>query len=200
MQQPALILMVKNPIAGHTKTRLAAEVGDEKALRMYGMLIRHTRDQAVALDGVTRYLHYSDHVDDNDEWPNDSFIKLVQVGNDLGERMAAAVDHAFVRNQGKVIIIGSDCPGVTTELLRRALDELDTHELVIGPAVDGGYYLMGMRHPHPSLFQYMTWSTQYVLDETLARAQVLGLSVARLPELSDVDHLEDWQSYGWPMP
>ena len=200
MQQPALIVMVKNPIAGRTKTRLAQDVGDAMALRMYDILLGYTRDQALGLAGVTRYLHYSDYVDSDDDWPGDRFIKLVQVGANLGERMATAFDHAFARHHDRVIIIGSDCPGVTTELLEEALAALTTHEVVVGPANDGGYYLLGLRHPHPSLFTDMAWSTPEVLEETLARTQVQGLSTHQLPYLSDVDHLEDWLGYGWAMP
>ncbi|THH39721.1 TIGR04282 family arsenosugar biosynthesis glycosyltransferase [Neolewinella litorea] len=200
MQQPALILMVKNLIAGKTKTRLAQDVGDAMALQMYGILSRHTRDQALALEGVTRYLHYSEHVEVDDLWPNHPFIKMVQVGAGLGERMTAAFDHAFARGHQRAIIIGSDCPGLTTGLLNRAFGELEEHDAVIGPANDGGYYLLGLRQPHPELFSDMEWSTSSVLEDTLARARVQGLSVATLPVLSDVDHLEDWLGYGWSIP
>ena len=200
MQRPALLIMVKNPIAGRTKTRLAAEVGDQRALRMYGELLRYTREQALGLDSITRYLHYSEHVDTHDDWSNRDFLKLVQVGEDLGARMAAAFDHAFVRGHNRVVIIGSDCPGLTTDILREALSALTTHELVIGPATDGGYYLLGMRHPHPELFRNMSWSTESVCEETLTRARVRGLSVKQLPTLTDVDHLADWKSYGWQLP
>ncbi len=191
--------MVKNPIAGKTKTRLAEDVGDEKALEMYGVLMRYTRDQALALNGVTRYLYYSEFVDTQDEWSNRQFLKLVQVGAGLGERMASAFDRAFVRGHDRVIIIGSDCPGLTTRLLEEAFEALKTNDLVIGPAHDGGYYLLGMRHPHPYLFSDMRWSTDTVAKETRARAQDRGLSMATLPTLSDVDRLEDWLGYGWQM-
>ncbi len=200
MLQPALIIFVKNPVAGKTKTRLARDVGDTRALEMYHLLMAHTRTQALGLSDTTRFLHYSDRVDDQDEWPNEQFIKLVQVGDGLGERMSLAFDHAFARKHDRVIIIGSDCPGVTTEVLAEAFAALLSHELVIGPALDGGYYLLGMRHPHPALFTAMEWSTGQVLPETLARARVQGLPVKQLTPLSDVDHLADWLSYGWPLP
>ena len=200
MQRPALLIMIKNPIPGKTKTRLAAEVGDGRALRMYGKLMRYTREQVLGVDGITRYLHYSDYVDTDDDWSNRDFLKLVQVGEDLGARMAAAFDHAFVRGHDRVIIIGSDCPGLTAELLREAYTALTTHELVIGPAKDGGYYLLGMRHAHPELFRDMAWSTDSVCEETLSRARVRGLSVKQLPILVDVDHLSDWKGYGWEVP
>ena len=199
MQQPALLVLVKNPIAGKTKTRLAQDVGPAKALQMYGILLRHTRDQALGLRDVTRYLHYSEHVAE-DDWSGQDFIKLVQRGTDLGQRMELAFDHAFARDHDRVVLIGSDCPGVTTELLEEAFEALRTHEVVLGPANDGGYYLIGLRNPQPGLFRDMTWSTSSVFEETWARAQVKGLSLYRLPNRSDVDHLEDWLSYGWQIP
>ncbi|MGB3799368.1 MAG: TIGR04282 family arsenosugar biosynthesis glycosyltransferase [Lewinella sp.] len=200
MQRPALIIMVKNPIPGKTKTRLAEDVGNDQALAMYDLLMQHTRDQALGLAHTTRYLHYSEFVDAKDQWPNGKFIKLVQVGEGLGERMAAAFDHAFARGHDRIIIVGSDCPGITTDLLTQAYEELVTHELVVGPATDGGYYLLGMRHAHPSLFTEMTWSVDSVLEETMRRATKQGLSAATLPALSDVDRLEDWLGYGWKLP
>ncbi len=200
MQHPALLIFVKNPIPGKTKTRLAKDVGHEKALQMYQRLQEHTRLQAEGLPDVTRYLHYSDRADNRDAWPNSVFIKMVQVGDGLGERMSQAFDHAFARQHDRVIIIGSDCPGVTTALVQEAFAALLTHDLVIGPALDGGYYLLGMCHPHPQLFTEMEWSTDHVLKDTLARARVQGLRVKQLTPLSDVDYLEDWLSYGWAIP
>ncbi len=200
MPQPALIVMVKNPIAGRTKTRLAQDVGDAMALHMYGILLRYTRDQALGLQDATCYLYYSDHVATDDDWPANRFVKLLQVGQDLGQRMAGAFEHAFAHGHDRVLIIGSDCPGVTTELLEEAFASLTDHDVVVGPANDGGYYLLGMRRPQPFLFTDMPWSTSEVLEETLARTQVQGLSTYQLPYLSDVDHLEDWLGYGWALP
>ena len=200
MTPRALLLFVKNPIPGKTKTRLAASVGNERALVMYDRLQRYTRDQAAALEGVTLYLHYSDHVPEEDLWPADRFLKLVQRGEGLGQRMEAAFQHAFARGHERVCIIGSDCPGVTTELLGRAFAALETEEVVLGPALDGGYYLLGLRHLHPTLFRDMEWSTERVAEETLARAGAQGLGVGQLEVLRDVDHLEDWESYGWEVP
>ena len=194
MENPALLLMVKNPIAGKTKTRLAAEVGNDRALEIYGKLIRHTREQASGLQGVTRYLYYSDFVDSADEWPGDEYIKLVQLGAGLGERMSAAFQRAFDRGHERVVIIGSDCPGLSADLLRESFSALLENDLVIGPASDGGYYLLGLRHPQPRLFTDMAWSTENVAAETLRRAQVQALRVSELPTLSDVDRLADWEA------
>lgn len=106
----------------------------------------------------------------------------------------------FAEGQDRAIVIGSDCPGITTDYLKEALSALDDHDLVIGPALDGGYTLLGMRTLEPSLFRDMEWSTERVLPDTLARAEAAGLSVCQLAPLSDVDYLEDWQHYGWPIP
>ena len=200
MHKPALLIMVKNPIAGKTKTRLAQDVGHKKALKMYRILMRYTRQQALALEGASRYLLYSDFVDHEDKWPAETFTKEVQQGQGLGERMRHAFDQAFARGHDRVVVIGSDCPGLTTELLIEAFAALKDHDVSIGPANDGGYYLLGLRSPQPALLTDMTWSTDTVYEETLARTRVQGLSVRPLPALSDVDHLEDWVGYGWPVP
>ena len=194
MEHPALLLMVKNPIAGKTKTRLAADVGNERALEIYAALTRHTRAQASALPDVTRYLYYSEYVDSADAWPARDYIKLVQTGAGLGDRMSAAFQRAFDRGHERVVIIGSDCPGLTTQLLRESFAALSHDDLVMGPATDGGYYLLGLRHPQPGLFTDMAWSTDQVAGETLRRAQVKGLRIKELPVLSDVDRLADWEA------
>jgi rSAM/selenodomain-associated transferase 1 len=200
MSSRALIVMIKNPIPGKTKTRLAQDVGDELALRMYGILLDYTRKQALALEDTTRYLFYSEWIVTDDEWAGGHFVKAVQRGNDLGARMHDAFDRAFTDGHDRAVIIGSDCPGVTTASLEEAFERLNDTDVVIGPALDGGYYLLGLRSPQPSLFRNMEWSTQTVGEETRARARVQALSVAELKPLSDVDHLEDWLGYGWPIP
>ncbi|PHI19533.1 glycosyltransferase [Lewinellaceae bacterium SD302] len=195
-----LIVLVKNPIAGKTKTRLAASVGHPKALKMYRILMEYTQQQAAGLRDTERLLLYSDRVTHNDEWPDELYTKGVQEGPGLGERMENAFARAFAEGAERAVIIGSDCPGVTTELLQTALGALRDKDLVIGPALDGGYYLLGMRKSQPTLFRDMNWSTEDVAAETLARARKLGLSIAELVPLSDVDYLEDWEHYGWKVP
>lgn len=193
MENPALLILVKNPIAGKTKTRLAASVGHARALEIYVELMRYTREASMGLTGVTKYLYYSQFVDDADDWSNSDFIKMVQVGSDLGVRMATALDRALARGHRGAVIIGSDCPKLSTAILAEAFDRLNDVDLVVGPAVDGGYYLLGLRHPQPYLFADMTWSTEDVRTVTLARAEQRGLRVHLLPVLSDVDRLEDWE-------
>ncbi len=196
----SLLLFVKNPIAGQTKTRLAQSVGHEKALKMYHQLMEHTRAQAAALSDIQRLLFYSNFIPAEDTWPSPPFDKRLQTGHDLGERMKNAFQEAFDGGSEQAIIIGSDCPGVSTQLLEEAFAALESHDLVLGPALDGGYYLLGMKRFYPSLFNAIAWSTEAVAEQTLAAAESLSLRTARLLALSDVDYLEDWRSYGWEVP
>ena len=198
---PALILFIKNPIPGKTKTRLAASVGHAMALKMYGILVRWTRDQAAGLpDSVTRYVYYSEETVPDGDFADQIFQQRTQRGKDLGERMHNAFEEVSAAGHDGIVIIGSDCPGVTTQYLQRAFRQLTDSDAVIGPALDGGYTLLGLQKPNPALFVDMDWSTDRVLPTTVARCEGLGWSVQQLPPLSDVDYLEDWYSYGWTLP
>jgi rSAM/selenodomain-associated transferase 1 len=193
-----LLIFIKNPIPGHTKTRLAATVGDERALRMYGRLLDYTRGVTQEVD-ARRLLFYSDRITADDDWPQADFEKHVQSGADLGERMENAFAQAF-QDSDRVLIIGSDCPGIQPRLLERAFAALDNHDVVLGPAEDGGYYLLGLRRMVPALFRDMAWSISSVAQETRDRVHAAGLSLYELPVLRDVDYLEDWEYYGWTVP
>ncbi|MDX2070988.1 MAG: TIGR04282 family arsenosugar biosynthesis glycosyltransferase [Haliscomenobacter sp.] len=191
----SLIIFIKNPALGKVKTRLAATIGDEAALAVYHKLSHRAREMALVLD-VPRHLFYSDFIDDNDAWDKALFIKKQQVGQDLGERMHLAfVD--TLQTSSKAVIIGSDCPLLTSEIVQLALDQLDEYPFVLGPALDGGYYLLGMRKPTPALFENMEWSTENVAKITLERMAESGAPCYLLPALPDVDVEEDWQKYGW---
>lgn len=194
-QACALIIFIKNPIAGKVKTRIARQVGDKKALSIYLSLLNHTRQVCASIE-LDKFLYYSDFIAD-DEWDNDSFKKRLQNGGDLGERMYNAFNDSLAMYD-KVLIIGSDCPQITSEIIRQGFDKLNDAELVIGPSPDGGYYLLGLKADHPELFDQISWSSSEVFSQTLNRASVKGLRVALLPELSDVDYFEDWIQYGWP--
>jgi hypothetical protein len=188
-----LLFFIKNPVAGKVKTRLAADVGHQQALAIYRRLLAHTRRQCEALEAERR-LYYSDFVDAHDEWPEALFQKFVQRGDDLGRRMANAFEEAL-QTPAKAVIIGSDCPGMDTALLQEAFLALEEYDFVLGPAHDGGYYLLGMRHFRPEVFAGINWSTEEVLPATLAHMAKLGASCAMLPTLTDVDHLADWEQW-----
>lgn len=191
-----LLIFIKNPVAGRVKTRLAAEVGDEEALRIYHALLAHTQRLTLATT-ARRLLFYSDQIDESDSWPSALYEKHLQQGDDLGERMRRAFELAFDEGAEQVVIIGSDCPGLEPPLLEEAFYQLQRHDFVIGPATDGGYYLLGMRRYQPSVFDDINWSSAGVLDDTLDRIAVLKADHYLLPPLSDVDYLVDWEPYAY---
>ncbi len=188
------MIFIRNPVRGKVKTRLAASIGPDEALKIYENLLGHTREISTATM-AHKWLFYADYVERDDSWPRDIFTKKRQTGTDLGEKMFNAFENAFESNYGSVIIIGSDCPGLTTTLLETAFTYLTTKDIVIGPSNDGGYYLLGMRQPVPQIFQNKSWSTPTVLEQTLADISMLGLSVELLPELTDIDTIHDWQAW-----
>lgn len=193
MSEQALLIFIRNPELGKVKTRLAQDLGDLEALRIYNTLLSHTRQVTLAVD-AHRLLFYSDFIDRNDEWPARRFDKHLQPKGDLGQRMQQAFEMALQTHEGAVII-GSDCPELTPAILHEAQDQLQQHDFVIGPAADGGYYLLGMRQLAPTLFQDMTWSTENVFEETIRRIEALHASYHTLPTLSDVDYAEDWERH-----
>jgi rSAM/selenodomain-associated transferase 1 len=190
-----LIIFIKNPILGKVKTRLAATLGAETALQIYKILCGLT--QNVALQTAAQsYVFYSDFIDKTDDWAAPFFIKKLQKNvPDLGERMAAAFELIFKINKktrNKILIIGSDCPDITSSLLTTAYESLDKNDIVIGPAQDGGYYLLGMKTLHHELFSNMEWSVNTVLNQTIERAKKSGLSIHLLPILQDIDTEKDY--------
>ena len=190
MNDSLLMTFVKNPILGTAKTRLAASVGDEKALEIYKFLLQYT---AYISSGVTvdRQILYSTKVEENDMFDNNKFEKTVQIQGGLGKKMEAAFSDAFANGYKKVVIIGSDCYQLNEAILNEAFYTLDKNDFVLGPAYDGGYYLMGMRKKETAVFQNKKWSSERVYTDTLIDLEVLRYSYHELPKLSDIDYLED---------
>jgi len=193
----ALLIFIKNPEKGKVKTRLAATVGDDRALAIYKALMGHTRNIALATN-AERLLFYSEHINLNDKWSVADFQKSLQVKGDLGSKMKAAFANAFKKSQ-RVVIIGSDCASLTSDIVADAFAKLDSNDFVIGPAMDGGYYLLGMRSFQPAVFENIEWSTASVFPDTLKNIEGLGMTCGLLPELSDIDYEEDWDRWGWDL-
>ncbi len=193
LKKGGLIIFVKNAVAGKVKTRLAATIGNEAALKVYHNLLRHTRTTALTADSKN-YLFYDQAVEENDDWSTESFYKLVQAEGDLGDRMNDAFLQVL-KQEDKAVIIGSDCPEITDTIINEALNKLDIADVVIGPTLDGGYYLLGMKTLHSSLFQNMEWSTETVYSQTLLKIKEEGLLYAVLPQLSDMDNVDDLNKF-----
>jgi rSAM/selenodomain-associated transferase 1 len=188
MSKNLLIIFTRNPELGKVKTRLAKTIGDQAALNIYKYLLNHT--ELTVKDLVCdKAIYYSENVNDHDVWDNSTYQKFAQNGNDLGERMLNAFKVAFDDNYEKVIIIGSDLIDLQAKHFLEAFQKLDTHDVVIGPAHDGGYYLLGMRKLHKHLFREKKWGTSSVLRDTLHDLQ--NLNVFLLEELNDIDIYDD---------
>ncbi len=185
-----LLVFVKNPVLGRVKTRLARTIGDGKALWVYERLLEHTRRAARGV-AAQKWVCYSDFVPAADAWLEGGFTPCQQEGETLGDRMARAFRQGFAAGYGPIVIIGSDCPAVSPDLLEEAFRQLASCPVVLGPATDGGYYLLGMNWMVESLFLDKPWSTPAVLAETVADLQRADLPYALLPVLSDVDEAAD---------
>lgn len=186
MKSSLLIIFVKNPELGKVKTRLAATIGEKEALKVYKQLLKHTY-LITKNQPVDKVVYYSDFVDHFDEWDNDTFQKHCQTGRELGERMSNAFDWAFDKGYKNVCIIGSDCYELDQKTIQDAFDRLETNDIVIGPSLDGGYYLIGMKKPHHFLFKNKHWSTGLVLKETIKDIKLRNISACLLSVLRDVD-------------
>lgn len=192
MIKPLLIIFVKNAVAGQVKTRLAATIGPEKALAVYQLLLWRTH--AVTRDlPVAKAVYYSDYIVE-DDWSPLDYEKCVQAGVDLGERMHAAFRREFAAGYTHICLIGSDCYELTTAILQQAFEKLTQNSVVIGPAEDGGYYLLGLKSLQQALFTGKSWSTASVLADTLYSIKAAGQTVALLPQLTDVDEEKDLSS------
>ncbi len=189
----ALIVFCKNPIIGRAKTRIAKDAGELEAHKIYKQLLSICRSNLSPLS-IPIYVFYDLYIHGMDEWKTANYIKRIQSGGDLGTRMKNAFQ-SVLANHKNVVIIGTDCPDLDSRLIEQAFTSLEKHDLVVGPSLDGGYYLLGMSRLHSSLFEGVAWSTDTVLTKTKALAQDLGLSIDHLKPLNDIDHLADWEVY-----
>jgi hypothetical protein len=185
---PALIIFVRNPVLGKVKTRIAATIGDENALAVYKYLLQHTKYITESL-AVAKFVFYADGVTANDLW--NGYEKCLQSGTDLGERMRNAFEWVLEKGYDKIIIIGSDCFELDEKMIAAAFLKLNDYDIVIGPALDGGYYILGMQSPFKNLFENITWSSSSVLNETNKQIEQQKLSLFLLPSLNDVDEEKD---------
>jgi uncharacterized protein len=186
----AILIFVKNLNYGKVKTRLAATIGNDQAMTVYQHLLQHTRTITELLP-VTKIVCYAEFVEQDDSWNNNIYRKQLQQGEDLGARMQHAFETAFDDENSQVAIIGSDCLQITASHIMEAFTGLNKHDIVIGPATDGGYYLLAMKQMHRSLFKNISWSSKEVFRQTLAICNLQQLSVYLLPELTDIDTEND---------
>lgn len=189
-----IAVLVKNLIRATYKTRLAAELGEEKVEEIYSFLLKETEKAVEHFEGSVE-VFFHQKIPSDREYP--FFIGLkknLQNGNDLGEKMSNAIVQLLQAHEA-AIVIGSDCPLLSQEHLQLATEKLENNDVVIGPAEDGGYYLIGMKKYYPGLFTDIDWSTDQVLVQTLEKAKATGLNVGLLETLYDIDYAVDWKRY-----
>jgi len=185
-----LIIFYRNPQLGKVKTRLAAELGDSKALAIYLFLITHTRTVTEPLT-FDKVVFYSDFIDNEDNWNNNLYLKQLQDGPDLGDKMRNAFRWGFGKGYKSICIIGTDCFELTPAIISKAFESLTFSDTVIGPAKDGGYYLLGMNSLHEQFFKNKSWGTDSVFNDTVDDFRVAGVRFHELPVLSDIDKPSD---------
>jgi rSAM/selenodomain-associated transferase 1 len=192
MKKEVVLVFQKNAILGKVKTRLASGMGEARALEIYRHLVQSTYS---VLEDVAApvWTYFSDFIPEILNIPIEK--SFVQEGQDLGERMANAFARSFELGLDKVVLIGTDCPTLQSHHLYQAFEALTHSNLVLGPATDGGYYLIGLKRRADYLFEGISWSTAEVLSQTLAMATAHGLHFTLLDELSDIDTQEDWGRY-----
>ncbi len=184
----ALIIFTRNPELGKVKTRLAKTVGNESALRIYEFLVNHTIEITKDLK-VDKFVFYSEEIRKDDAWDSNVFRKRVQSGSDLGMRMHNAFEEIFKMGYHTAIIIGCDMFEMDKKDLEIAFESLHTSSFVIGPATDGGYYLLGMKQSNPELFINKDWGSDSVLIDTLE--DIKDENYILLKRRNDIDHFED---------
>jgi len=193
ISQQHLIIFTRYPEAGKTKTRLISTLGDIGAANLQRQMIEYTISQAQKLPrSISIEVRFAGgNLQLMEEWLGASLSYQFQGEGDLGDRMVRSLSDAFEQNATQAVIIGTDCPDADVYILEQAFAKLQNFDLVLGPAVDGGYYLIGLRRLIPELFINIDWGTTQVLQATLDVANKLNIVYTCLPVLSDIDRPED---------
>ncbi len=190
MSSARLIVFTRYPVPGQTKTRLIPTLGAEGAAKLQREMTEHTLQQVKELQEMQPLaveVHFTGGTTAQmQEWLGRDWRYIPQVGGGLGEKLIAA----FTEGE-ETIVIGIDCPQLTSTLLQKGFEQLKNNNLVLGPALDGGYYLIGLRQLLPELFTGINWGTSVVLQQTVTIAQNHNLKIHLLPLLQDIDRPED---------
>jgi uncharacterized protein len=185
-----LLIFMRNPELGKVKKRLAVSVGNEKALEVYRLLYEHTLSVAGSMP-YKKIIYFSQHLDPDVSNLCRDFNLQVQSGADLGERMNSAIKNSLDNGARKVVLIGTDCPDINHQIIAEAFKGLDDNEVVLGPADDGGYYLVGMSLPRFSIFNDIPWGSKNVLTDTIDTLKKNKISFLLLGKMFDVDDFDD---------
>jgi rSAM/selenodomain-associated transferase 1 len=184
-----IVVFGREPIPGRVKTRLASAVGEDRAAEIYTRLLEHTLTEATATGiGVVLSLAQAQ----TGQWKPPPGLQIeVQSEGDLGRRMGQSFRRHFTMDADQVLLIGSDCPGVTRDHLLKALEMLSSAPVVLGPAEDGGYWAIAQQAPGVDCFSGVPWSSDKTLEITRERLRMLGVEWAEIETLEDVDTVDD---------
>jgi hypothetical protein len=191
-----LIIFTRYPVAGQSKTRLIPALGAVAAAKLQRQMTEQTLQTAESLAAEDPLVeleirHAGGGSAEMAEWLGHHRTYVEQGPGDLGQKMATAFAAAFQTGSRQVLLIGADCPALSSEILATGFRKLTAHDLVLGPASDGGYYLIGLNSPCAELFENRSWGSKLILAETLATAENLGFKIHLLEELADVDRPAD---------
>ncbi len=195
MKENLLIILIKYPAAGKVKTRLAFDIGRKNAARVYrqiaGTVVKNTSPDDNCNYNLQICFSPSKARNMIRKWLTVPAIYSLQQRGNIGRRMSYCFKKAFREGYKKVVLTGSDCPALMRPVILHAFRSLEQSDVVVGPAIDGGYYLIGMKRHVPELFQKIEWSTNMVLAQTLDRIKCKGLSFIMLEWLRDIDRVSD---------
>jgi rSAM/selenodomain-associated transferase 1/rSAM/selenodomain-associated transferase 2 len=201
----SIIIFVRYPRKGQVKTRLAETTSSDFAINFYKLCAENLIRNIKKVPSVNRFVFYSNKNEKTEtiNWLGSKLLFAPQDGDDLGNRMKNAFQKVFSAGSQKVIIVGTDIPDLSKEVIVKAFELLDSNDVVIGPAKDGGYYLLGMKKMTVDLFEKIEYSTSSVLSETLLKTKKLNLTYHLLTELKDIDTEEDlvnWLNHDYSNP
>lgn len=198
MEKKLVLVFTRNPELGKVKTRLAVTIGEKNALKVYVHLLDHTK-QCIAQVNAFRRVLYSNEIVLNDIWDTATFEKDIQQGTDLGLRMKNAFEKGFKNGYDKIVIVGSDLATLESKDIEDAFKLLDENEVVIGPAEDGGYYLLGLKTIPNGIFENKNWGTNTVLSDTLTNLSNINTAFLRMQNdidtIDDIKYIPEFQKY-----
>ena len=187
MSKNLVIIFVKNSILGKVKTRLAKSIGNVGAFNIYSELVAITEKASTKIN-TDKHIYFSDVINPS-IWENEK--KFIQKGENLGMKMQHAFQNGFDKGYENIVLIGSDLPTISKEVIEAGIANLKNNDVVFGPAEDGGYYLIGMSKMHASIFENKPWSKNNLLAITLQELKAQNQSVGLIDTLNDIDTFED---------
>lgn len=187
--------MLKAPVSGSVKTRLAADIGPDQAAAVYRNLVELQIAEIPSDWKIRICFSPTDAKSQMIDWLGNAHEFIPQSQGDLGNRLHHAMNQYFKKNSGNLFFLGGDCPYLNKNLLKEANQKLTSTDIVIGPTFDGGYYLLGMKEPTPCLFKEIQWSTEIVYQQTLTRLAEQKLNFEELKCLEDIDTLDTWKRF-----